>query len=180
MAMRNARNLTAQEHREAANASRKRQAESFERSDTDGFLSQWASDLTAREHEAWASLLEDDGMIVTQALFDLDGNVASTHSAYGQYGRYWVLNDSAAERYGKRFFSPSNAQNPEREWKNNRAKGFTLGLISVEGYVDIAANGTGLSGAASAHIVVRPVVDRLKSGEYRVLTTDSHAHPIGE
>jgi hypothetical protein len=178
MAMRNARNLTAQEHRDLANASRKRSAESWERSDTDGFVSQWASDLTAREHEAWANLLDDDCMIVTEALFMLDGTIASTHSAYGDYGRYWVLNDLAAERYGKRFFSPSKAQNPEREWNNNRTKGFTLGLIRVEGYVDIAANGTGLSGATTAHIVVRPVVDRLRSGDYAVLTTDSYSNPI--
>lgn len=49
---------TAEEFRADARAAHQRSADSFERSDTDGFLSQWASDTMARAYELAAEILD--------------------------------------------------------------------------------------------------------------------------
>lgn len=148
-------------------------AESFERSDTDGFLSQWASGITARKLRAQADLAEAGGMIEIEALFNLDGTVASTHYGYGQYGPYWRLNDVATAHYGKRFLNPSKARKAATRKRNMQAKGFTVGTIKVRGYVDIVGSGTGLSGCASAQVATLPVVDDLREGRYEIVGTDT-------
>lgn len=148
-------------------------ADSFERSDTDGFLSQWASSITARKLRAQAELAEAGGLTETSALFNLDGTVASTHQGEGQWGPYWVLNDAAAERYGKRFYSPSRARSMATRRANNRRKGFTVGRVSVRGYVTITGSGTGMSGAASAYVTTLPVIDDLRSGDYTIIESET-------
>lgn len=164
--------LTATEHREVAAAHEKEAAASFERCDTDGFLSQWASGITASKHRAEADLADNDGLIECLALFDTEGNVVSTHQGFGQYGEYWVLNDEAAEKYGKRFFSPSEAQKPGVAYARDRAKGFVFGYVSVRGYVTVKGGGTGLGGALGVFVTTLPVVEDLKSGAYTVVESD--------
>lgn len=167
--------MTAEDHRAAAGRSHKARDESWDRSDTDGFLSQWASGLNAQEHEAWADLLDNGGKTRMRVLMNLDGTVASTHLAYGQYGAYWVLNDAAAARYGKRFFNESEAAKASRRQKTHAAKGFTFGTIEVEGYVTLSGGGTGLSGAASVRVVTLASIDALKAGDYTVVIADNYA-----
>lgn len=151
--------------RTMAKESRQRAYDSFERSDTDGFLSQNASEVMARVYEAQANIADNGGMIEIQALFNLDGTVASTHNAQGQWGWYWVLNDEAAARFGKRFFSESNAMKAKTRNANNAKKGFSIGTIKVKGYADVSSNGMGAS--------VLPVVECLKNGEYEIVSADS-------
>lgn len=83
-----------------------------------------------------------------------------------------MLNDDATARFGKRFYSESKAGKAATRNRNNRAKGFTLGTIEVDGYVTISGSGTGLSGAASARVVTLPVVEALRSGDYKIIDTD--------
>lgn len=165
---------TAAQHIADATVSARAQAESFERSDTDGFLSQWASGLSAQESSAKAELAAAGGTIETQALFLLDGTVASTHEIHGQYGYSWVLNDIAAEALGRRFLSTSGARKGQRRYDADRAKGVTLGTIRVPGYVTMSgADGArGLGGCLSVHVVTLPRVDALMAGEFTVLATD--------
>lgn len=147
-------------------------AESFDRCDTDGFLSQWAHGITAQKLRAQADLNEAGGMIEVPALFNLDGTIASTHYGYGEWGPYWVLNDAATAHYGKRFVNPSKARKEATRARNMRAKGFTVGLVKVRGRVDIAGSGTGLSGCATARVVTVPSVEDLRDGRYEVVSTD--------
>lgn len=154
--------------REWAAQSRQRAYESFERCDTDGFRSQDASETMARVYEAQAEIVENDGKITMVALFNLDGTVASTHSRQGQWGWYWVLNDEATARYGKRFYTESKATKGATRRKNNAAKGFTVGQILVRGYADVASTGRGA--------VTLPVVDDLKSGTYTIVDPDNDHH----
>lgn len=114
---------TAAQHTADATVSARAQAESFERSDTDGFLSQWASGLSAQESSAKAELAAAGGMIETQALFLLDGTVASTHETRGRYGYSWVLNDTAAAVLGRRFLSTSSARKGQQRYDADRSKG---------------------------------------------------------
>ena len=148
--------------------------ESFRRCDTDGFLSQWALGITASKLRAQADLEDNGGKVEVRALFHLDGTVASTHYGNGQYGGYWVLNDEATARYGKRFVNPSYAKKAETRARNMRAKGFTVGTIRVRGYVDICGSGTGLSGCASAYVATLPNVADLKAGEFEIVETSGH------
>jgi len=158
---------TPDQWRAAAEQSYRNADESFERSDTDGFLSQWASGCLAAEYLASARLAEQDGLIEVQALFNLDGTIASTHCGYNeQYRRdYWVLNDDAAARYGRRFYNPSGAKKAATRNANDRKKGFTVGKIRVAGYVTLA-------GEVTVHAVTRPVVDDLRSGAYDIIAAE--------
>ena len=159
---------TAEEWREQARASRKRSADSFERCDTDGFMSQWASDLTAREYELKAELAETGAWTYARALFDAEtGEVASTHVADGQWGLYWVLNDAATAKYGKRFLNESKAATSEKRAAAMRKKGFTVGKVKVAAYV--AMTGGSITSVAPR---ILASVDALKAGEYEVVTTD--------
>lgn len=163
---------TADEWRVVAAASRKRSADSFERSDTDGFLSQWAGDMSASEADLKADIAEANGMIDVEALFLADGRIASTHYGNGDFGPYWRLNDTAALVYGKRFFNPSQAGKSATRRRNNAKKGFTIGTIRVAAYVTLSGGGKGLSGALSVRPVALPDVDALKSGDFVVVATD--------
>lgn len=154
-------------------------ADSFDRCDTDGFLSQWASGISGRLAAAKAEIARNHGYVEARALFhvggELDGQVASTHEHYGQWGMCWVLNDAAAQRFGKRFFSPSKARSDAKRRANNAAKGFSTGAIRVAGYAKIDGSGTGLSGAASCYVATFPSVEALKAGDFEIVATDVYA-----
>jgi hypothetical protein len=166
--------MTATDHREAAKSRYRQEQESWERSDTDGFLSQWASNLTAREHQAWADLLDNGGKTRLRVLMNLDGTVASTHIHHGQWGASWVLNDAAAARYGKRFFKESEAASAKRRRATHASKGFTLGTVLVDGYVAIQGSGTGMSGAASCYVATLADLDKVKAGDYEIVVADNY------
>ncbi len=68
-------------------------ADSWERSDTDGFLSQWASGLTAQEHEAQARVLESGGYAEHVGLYHLDGRRARAKLMPTKYGTRWMVLD---------------------------------------------------------------------------------------
>lgn len=163
---------TARELREKAAEHHLEALASFERSDTDGALSQWANNITSQRLHAEAALLENNGKVTVFALFDLDGNIASVHQGFGEYGEYWVLNDRAAARYGKRFYSPSKAEKPLVAIRNDAKKGFAFGKILVDGVVVIESNGRGMSAIASARVDTRAKIEALKSGDYEILRSD--------
>lgn len=161
--------LTAEEWRAKAGGNRKEAADSFERCDTDGFMSQWASGVMAAEYELCAQLAEDGGLTTTRALFFREtGEVASTHFRWGQYGPYWVLNDKAAEAFGKRFLNESQASTGEKQRAAMVKKGFTVGTVRVKGYV--ARTGKNVT---SVRAGVFPDLDALKAGDYEVVRTDN-------
>lgn len=148
---------TADEYRAAAAAARKSSAESWERSDTDGFLSQWAADTMATRYDFLAQVAEDGGKIEHIVLF-FQGKIASTDQRDGQYGYYWILNDEAAEAYGKRFFNPSKAKD---NYARDRARGITYGTVRVDAVED---SRTGQA---------REDWDALKAGNFEIISTDS-------
>lgn len=84
---------SAEANRAAADAAAKRVEESWDRSDTDGFLTQWASGLTSRKHTAQAKIDENGGTARFVGLFDADGNRIAAKQMRGEYGAYWALVD---------------------------------------------------------------------------------------
>lgn len=166
---------TAQQHRDQATLYAREASVSFERSDTDGSLTQWSSGLHSHLESTKASIADEEGTAEFPGLFLLDGRVASTHLTHGEYGPFYVLNDEAAEVLGKRFLSSSSAQNPDVRRRNNRKKGVTVGTIRARAYAELrgAAGATGLSGALSVRPVVLPVVEDLKEGKYDIVTREN-------
>ncbi|GAA3173274.1 hypothetical protein [Nonomuraea salmonea] len=115
-------------------AAHEREAEaSFERCDTDGFLSQWASRMVAQEERLQADIEENGGKAMFLALFDLDGNLLPAilrPSRY--YGRpdYWTIYaDDDCRGRAVAFFTPSQAKNGRKARATDARKGYYVGYV---------------------------------------------------
>jgi hypothetical protein len=144
---------TATTLRQQAAAKREQAAESFERCDTDGFLSQWASDITARKLDAQADIAENGGKAYFARYILLDAETGETVDAKlieTRFGTAWLIPGVQ----GKGRFVNAH---PKRE-ATMVAKGYreAIEVFEAEARADIAGSGTGLSGAASCHVVTRP------------------------
>lgn len=110
---------TAAEWREEASACHRRSQESWERSDTDGFLSQWASDQMALRYQRLAAVAENGGMVEALAFVDLaTGELVKGELEQGQYGAFFRPFDRDR---GLIFFS--HARNAATRAANNAKKG---------------------------------------------------------
>lgn len=146
---------TAQELRDQAAKCSAESLASFERCDTDGFLSQWANDITARELRAQAEIVENGGRSEFPALFDLDGNLVAAKLVETRYGYAWALLESDDPR--SRFvgwFNASKARKDAARIANNAKKGYSTGCVLAPAKAAIGSRGTGLAGAASAYVYV--------------------------
>lgn len=74
---------------------------SFQRCDTDGFMSQWASGLCAQKDRAEARLLEAEGLAEFPALFDLQGQWVPARLIDGKFGPCWMVLDHKGEFKGE-------------------------------------------------------------------------------
>ncbi len=119
---------TAAEWEQEALESNRRAQESWERSDTDGFLSQAASDAMARLYRLNARIARWGGTYEFPAVFDLKGNLIQIHLSEGQYGEYY-LNRNSAVNGAPTFIRPSQAKNGARRLRTDKAKGFLMGTI---------------------------------------------------
>lgn len=120
--------------------------ESFERCDTDGFLTQWASGLTAQEKRAQAEIEENGGLSDFPALFDLEGNYVPAKLINGRYGLAWTLVDDEGTFTGE-FVSAF----PKRR-ATIVGKGYTEGRVLRPARATVTGGGTGLAGAASCYV----------------------------
>lgn len=93
---------TAQQYREAAAKNFDRAQESFERCDTDGFLSQWASDLNGRTNLLKAEVIENGGKATFVGLYEGSRRVAAKE-IQTNYGTTWILSDEEASKFGRKF-----------------------------------------------------------------------------
>lgn len=76
---------------EDAKRSERMSFESWERSDTDGHLSQWAYDIDARLQRERVKIERAGGLAEFPALFDLDGNRVEAKLVSGRYGPCWLI-----------------------------------------------------------------------------------------
>lgn len=147
---------TARELRDRAAKWSAESAASFERCDTDGFLSQWANDITARELRAQAEIVENGGRSEFPALFDLDGNLVAAKLVETRYGYAWALLESDDPRSRiVGWFNASKARTDDKRIAANTRKGYSVGRVLAPAKAEIMAHGTGLAGAASAYVGVR-------------------------
>jgi len=123
--------------------------DSFERCDTDGFVSQWAHGLTAQEKRLEATILENGGRAEFAALFNLDGDLVPAKMIDTRYGTKWGIFESAeaATGYHGRIV----------EWVGlgDRAlakHGYRRGTVLAAAKAKIMGSGHGLAGAASCYV----------------------------
>ena len=133
---------TAQALRTEAAAHEQAAQDSFDRCDTDGFLSQWASGLTAQLKRCQADVLDNGGMAEFPALFTLDGERVNAKLIDGRFGRCWAMMDEAGKFTGE-FIKAF----PKRKSTMAR-KGFREGTEMAPAVAFMDGRGTGLSGTA--------------------------------
>jgi hypothetical protein len=136
---------TASELREQAAACRAEAAASFERCDTDGFLSQWASGITARLKDTQAEIAEAGGtaLFARTALVTLEGAAVEAKVCQTRYGEKWLT--------GAGEWIPTGSSAKALARRGYRT---TEIVERAAAGAAIAASGTGLSGAASAYVTV--------------------------
>lgn len=148
-------NQTAAQLREEARELDARAEESFQRCDTDGFLSQWANGISAQERRMQAEIVENGGRSTFPALFDLDGELVAAKLVDGKYGIVWgILPDDDPHGRFVEWFNPSRARTGAARRRNDERKGYRVGLVKAAARAKVIASGTGLSGAASAYVGV--------------------------
>lgn len=139
---------TAEQLRQEAAAHDQDAADSFERCDTDGFVSQWASGITAREKRLQADIVENGGLAEFMGLFDLDtGARVRAKVIDGKYGLCWAFCD-ADDKFTGQFVSAF----PKRE-ATMAKKGYREDWEQAPARATIVGSGTGLSGAATCRAV---------------------------
>jgi hypothetical protein len=155
--------MTAEDCRAEARRCRERSAESWERSDTDGFLSQKANDVNAQVYEIQADLIERGGVAIFPALFDLEGNQVPAIRELNQYDNWsWRLLDPDAPNTRRTlgWFHESNARKPGAARSNDAKKGFYVGRAMAP--AEASTNGNRSTFWAT---VVKIDEDRYTSGE---------------
>lgn len=138
--------------RERAAAHDREAHDSFERCDTDGFLSQWASGLTAQQLRREATIAENGGVASFLALFTTGGEWVPAKPIDGRYGTRWMVLDTTGKATGE--FLPYL---PVR--RDTLAKrGYVEGYACWPAKAAIHGTGRGLSGAATCRVVNRKTV----------------------
>ncbi|UVK62949.1 hypothetical protein SEA_HEXBUG_35 [Gordonia phage Hexbug] len=148
---------TADEWTALAQESAQRSADSFARSDTDGFMSQWASDQTAamyRQLADWARSGSDEQEIAWP-MIQRDDDVWEPVTEYrwvsGQYGssvRVWDANTRRAS-----YWNPSRARKAATAQRNDERKGFRWGRVIAR--VEAETYSAGMF----VRLALRPVTD---------------------
>jgi hypothetical protein len=144
---------TAEFIRAKAAECRKSAQDSFERCDTDGFLSQWASGITAEQYEKQAQIVDNGGVWEFPALFNLDGTRARAKLIrhYNKFSYSW---DEVWSFYdmNNRFIGKFITAFPKRA-STMEKKGYREGYEDAPAKATILGSGYGLSGNAWAAIV---------------------------
>ena len=119
---------TADDYMDKAAMCREDEMESWDRCDTDGFLSQWALQRLTIAYRDMAAMARNGWEWETTAVFNLAGDLVSTDNRMGQYGPYWLvrLADGSVD-----FFNESNAKNDARRVANNAKKGYYVGTVRM-------------------------------------------------
>lgn len=102
--------------REQSAAARQRSIDSFDRCDTDGFLSQWASDCTASEKRLAAQLADQGGKDVFRVLIDTNtGEIVAERlmvffNKFAGYGSrtVWAVNRNGSTEWVTDYKRESN------------------------------------------------------------------------
>ena len=145
-------------HNDARAAAEERQR-SIADSDTDGFLSQHSSGLSAARDAENARIAEAGGVQEFPALFDLQGNLVPAKLIDSQYGPSWALLEDEFDPYSsfKGFVNLSKAKNPALRKQRLEEKGYRIGTIKAPARAELAApeGARGMSGMGSVYVAIK-------------------------
>lgn len=168
--------MTAEELRAEADRCQQSAAESFERCDTDGFLSQWASGITARQYNMQARIAEAGGTARFAGLFNAAGERVKAKlvevPSFQHFGTEskWLLLDEADKalvwvpRSGCLYMhchveADRTVLDEAPSGPSPRSKMAKMGLHeeleSAPAEAAIGGSGRGLSGCANAHVYIK-------------------------
>lgn len=142
----------ASSEREAAAVSRERAAESWERSDTDGFVSQWAHGVMGGVHDLAARIADNGGVWTFTGLFDsVSGKRVDARLVSTKYGKTWCVrrSDGSVAHWVSAYKS------------GPRSKLAKLGLVERDETAKAKADtwappgARGLSGATSVQVIAK-------------------------
>lgn len=164
--------LDPQYWREQAGQSRRNSHESFARSDTDGALTQWASDTTANQHLLQAEIAANGGKAQFPALYTVDGQPTTARLASTHYGSAWVIDNEDAPNGQPTWVNRSRASTAAKQDAAMGRKGYREGYVWAPAKADLAGSGTGLSGALSVRAVTKRTSYRPEDAEFAGWETD--------
>lgn len=123
-------------------------ADSFERCDTDGFVTQWAHGITGRQERLQADIERQDGLWEFPALFSEDGERVAAKLIPTRYGMAWAICDEAGQ------FTGEFVSNKE---KAAAKKGYVLGTEMAPARAETWAppGARGLAGATQVQVIAR-------------------------
>lgn len=154
-----------------ARSARQSASDSWERCDTDGFLSQWASGLTAQRLELQARITRLGGRDRFRALLDATtGELVAAKLVQTRFGSVWGLLSDPDDPHSpfRSWVSRSRAQDPAKRAATMRTKGY------VEAWV-LAPAKAELRGGPGGAVNVRAVSVRTDGGfsrDVEIVETD--------
>lgn len=92
----------------------KREAESFERCDTDGYLSQWASSVMATNYKLKAEICRAGGVSEFNGLYKGEQRLKAK-VINGQYGHVWLVHEDDQELAGRKFIPTGSRSKVQKE-----------------------------------------------------------------
>lgn len=140
---------------EESNRCSREKEESFARSDTDGFLSQWASGLHSDLYYRKAELAKTNGIRDFNWL--MEGNrIVGCKTIKTRFGECWMLNDKEANKFGRKFVPMGEKSSVQK------GMGLREGLVPLKAWAGIGGSGRGLSGTAYVVVIPHPAeVERI-------------------
>ena len=140
--------LTAAEYREKAAECDRRRQESFERCDTDGFVTQFVDGKSRALYQTKAEIAENGGVAEFDGLFLIEtGERVKAVQRHGEWGYYWMLLGDDDKPTGT--FIPHSKG-------TKRSKMFKMGMMTKRELAPadarFAGGGYGFSGLATLYI----------------------------
>lgn len=110
-----------------------RARESFERCDTDGFLSQWANNLSGWLKETQADIEDAGGVAEFFDLFEEEtGRRVNAIVVDGKFGRVWLLGSEEEHTFGRRFIPTDDSHMSEEDVRETKARGLRVTRSKVQ------------------------------------------------
>lgn len=128
-------------------------AASFERCDTDGFVSQWASGMSAQLARAQAEIVENGGMAEFAAPMTELGSELPHKLIKGAYGYCFALTDAQGSFTG--VFLPLSFGERSKHYK----AGYRIGTVKAPARARLYSppSARGLSGATQVQVIVERI-----------------------
>mgnify|MGYP003140538319 CR=1 FL=1 len=138
---------TATQHRKNAARHLKAEADSFDRCDTDGFVTQWSHGIGASLELTRAKIKEAGGVAEFPGLFEGDRRVKAKQ-VRTKFGAAWVLHEDEVDLIARRgkVFLPFGAKS-----RILRELGLRQGSELAPAWADLAGEGTGFGSLHTVH-----------------------------